>query len=448
MATSSRTHRGKQKKPTALLIPLLSVTASVAVAIVWILLSPLVHPPRSPQGREPSRGLDRKYLYWGGRIDCPGKHCDSCAGLGHQESSLRCALEEALFLQRNAELDVPSQETAFGALLINNVVLLKLFSRTHLLGYPKEYASPKSFLNYPKGVLVMPSRMCINPLHNKKGILHQQSNASSDERWAANSCAMDSLYDLDAISSKVEVILDNSKMWSHALSTSMKLGDSGVAHVEGVGKVVLKTSSHFSSVLLINRTANPLAWFMECKDRTNRTSVLLPYSFLPTMAAPKLRDAANKIKGLLGDYDAIHVRRGDKIKTRKDQFGVTRTLHPHLDRDTRPEFIQQRIAKWIPPGRTIFIASNERSPGFFLPLAARYKLAFSSNFSDILDPVIRNNYQLFMVERLVVKAATTYVKTFKEDENDRSLTDDPKKNVKRWQIPVYTMESNRVPEET
>ena len=41
-----------------------------------------------------------KYLYWGYKIDCPGKHCDSCEGLGHQESSLRCALEEALFLQR------------------------------------------------------------------------------------------------------------------------------------------------------------------------------------------------------------------------------------------------------------------------------------------------------------------------------------------------------------
>lgn len=41
-----------------------------------------------------------KYLYWGNRIDCPGKHCDSCEGLGHQESSLRCALEEAMFLQR------------------------------------------------------------------------------------------------------------------------------------------------------------------------------------------------------------------------------------------------------------------------------------------------------------------------------------------------------------
>lgn len=44
--------------------------------------------------------LNEKYLYWGNRIDCPGKHCDSCAGLGHQESSLRCALEEAMFLNR------------------------------------------------------------------------------------------------------------------------------------------------------------------------------------------------------------------------------------------------------------------------------------------------------------------------------------------------------------
>lgn len=78
-----------------------------------------------------------------------------------------------------------------------------------------------------------------------------------------------------------------------------------------------------------------------------------------------------QIKALLGDYDAIHVRRGDKIKTRKDRFGVERSLHPHLDRDTRAEFILRRIEKWIPPGRTLFIASNERSPGFFSPLSVR-----------------------------------------------------------------------------
>ncbi|MFS7889217.1 hypothetical protein Hanom_Chr00s000003g01604341 [Helianthus anomalus] len=41
-----------------------------------------------------------KFLYWGNRIDFPGKHCESCEGLGHQESSLRCALEEAIVLNR------------------------------------------------------------------------------------------------------------------------------------------------------------------------------------------------------------------------------------------------------------------------------------------------------------------------------------------------------------
>ena len=108
------------------------------------------------------------------------------------------------------------------------------------------------------------------------------------------------------------------------------------------------------------------------------------------------------IKAQLGEYDAIHVRRGDKIKTRKDRFGVARSLHPHLDRDTRAEFKLCRIAKWVPPGRTLFIASNERTPGFFSPLAVRYKMAYSSNYSYLLDPLIENNYELFMVERLIM----------------------------------------------
>ncbi|XP_021297415.1 uncharacterized protein LOC110426508 [Herrania umbratica] len=333
--------------------------------------------------------LHDKYLYWGDRIDCPGKHCDSCEGLGHQESSLRCALEEAIFLNRT---------------------------------------------------FVMPSRMCINPIHNNKGILHNLANATAEERWAASSCAMDSLYDLDLISETVPVILDNSNVWHLILSTSMKLGARGVAHVEGLKRVDLKEDSHYSNLLLINRTASPLSWFMECKDRNNRSAVMLPYSFLPSMAAEKLRNAADQIKTLLGDYDAIHVRRGDKIKTRKDRYGVERSLHPHLDRDTRAEFILRRIQKWVPAGRTLFIASNERTPGFFSPLSARYKLAYSSNYSQILDPLIENNYQLFMIERLILMGAKTFIKTFKEDDTDLSLTDDAKKNTKMWQIPVYTLD--------
>ncbi|KNA05976.1 hypothetical protein SOVF_185340 [Spinacia oleracea] len=329
----------------------------------------------------------QKFLYWGHRVDCPGKHCDTCAGLGHQESSLRCALEEALFLQRT---------------------------------------------------FVMPARMCINPIHNKKGILNQSSQASSDEGWMATSCAMDSLYDLDLISKKIPVILDNSETWHQVLSTGMKLGARGVAHVQGVSRVELKENPQYSNRLLINRTASPLAWFVECKDRLNHSAVMLPYTFLPSMAAKKFRDAADKVKAMLGDYDAIHVRRGDILKTRKDRFGVLRSRHPHVERDTRPECILQRIAKWISPGRTLFIASNEGKPGFFSPLGVRYKTAYSSNYSWIVDPVIENNYQLFMIERLILMGAKTVIQTFKSEDTDLSLSDDPKKNTGGWMKVVST----------
>ncbi|KAF4364619.1 hypothetical protein F8388_015310 [Cannabis sativa] len=336
-------------------------------------IAKLKRPKYRPTGNE-------KYLYWGNKIDCPGKHCDSCEGLGHQESSLRCALEEAMFLQRT---------------------------------------------------FVMPSRMCINPIHNKKGILHQQaSNESSDERWAANSCAMDSLYDMDFISETVPVILDNSKLWHQVLSTSMKLGSRGIAHLEGVNRVELKENDRYSNLLLINRTASRLSWFMECKDRNNRSAIMLPYSFLPSMAAANLRIAAEKIKARLGDYAAIHVRRGDKIKTRKDRFGVERSLHPHLDRDTRAEFILHRIAKWVPPGQTLFMPQMRGHQDLFtsccevnpchahilvlLLICQLYKLAYSSNYSNIIDPLIENNYQLFMIERLILYGAKTVIKHSKK----------------------------------
>ncbi|XP_028761502.1 uncharacterized protein LOC114720064 [Neltuma alba] len=393
-----RTTKPKQIKPRSLLI-LLALVIS-AIAFLFLFSSRLSTYGSSSSSsnahqimlkRRHHRTDHDKYLYWGRRIDCPGRHCDSCEGLGHQESSLRCALEEALYLRR---------------------------------------------------IFVMPSRMCISPLHNKKGILHQSSEASSEEMWEANSCAMDSLYDMDLISDTIPVILDNSEEWFEVLSTAMKLEARGVAHVEGVSRADLKDNNRYSNLFLINRTASPLSWFMECKDRNNRSAIMLPYSFLPSMAAGKLREAADKIKALLGDYDAMHVRRGDKMKTRKDRFGVVKTLHPHLDRDTRPVFILCRIAKWVPPGRTLFIASNERTPGFFSPLSVRYKLAYSSNYSKILDPVVENNYQLFMIERLVLMGAKTFIKTFKEDETTLSLTDDPKKNNKNWQEPVYTADQD------
>lgn len=78
------------------------------------------------------------------------------------------------------------------------------------------------------------------------------------------------------------------------------------------------------------------------------------------------------------------------------------------------------------------------------PQLCRYKLAYSSNYSHILEPVVKNNYQLFMIERLIMAGAKTFIRTFKEDDTDLSLTDDPKKNTKVWQKPVYTDDEEEI----
>ena len=68
----------------------------------------------------------------------------------------------------------------------------------------------------------------------------------------------------------------------------------------------------------------------------------------------------------------------------------------------------------------------------------RYRLAYSSNFTNILDAIVQNNYQLFMLECLVLAGAKTIVKSFQEEPSNLALTDDQKKNLRGWQIPVYT----------
>jgi hypothetical protein len=50
-----------------------------------------------------------------------------------------------------------------------------------------------------------------------------------------------------------------------------------------------------------------------------------------------------------------------------------------------------------------------------------------------------------MVERLILFGAKTYVKTFKEFPWDMSLTDDKKKKLGAWEIPVNTFDESPVP---
>ncbi|KAJ7198615.1 hypothetical protein O6H91_Y501300 [Diphasiastrum complanatum] len=184
-----------------------------------------------------------KYLYWGEGIDCPGKHCTNCGGLGHQESSLRCALEEALVLNRT---------------------------------------------------FVLPSSICIIAMHNDKGLISRNHDNVEKKSWTQSSCSMEALYDLELISRKVRVILENSREWQEALLFGEQ-EENAIVQVEGVNRKELRDQTYYRNAVVIKRKASSLAWFVECKDRHNRSAVLLPYSFLPTAAAKPLQMAANKV---------------------------------------------------------------------------------------------------------------------------------------------------------
>ncbi|GJP49547.1 hypothetical protein CLOM_g8745 [Closterium sp. NIES-68] len=76
-------------------------------------------------------------------------------------------------------------------------------------------------------------------------------------------------------------------------------------------------------------------------------------------------------------YVSVHVRRGDKLN---------RHFWPHLDRDTRPDALLKTLPKFIQPGRHVYIASNERTPGFFSPLASLYKIHVLSDYRHLWAP--------------------------------------------------------------
>ncbi|KAI3700083.1 hypothetical protein L2E82_44699 [Cichorium intybus] len=164
----------------------------------------------------------------------------------------------------------------------------------------------------------------------------------------------------------------------------------GVSHVEGVSRIDLKEKysqdSAFKSncklsFMVLITIINSGSWNV----KTEKMTPLCCYhiDFFIQWLPKYLRDAANKIMALLGDYDAIHVRRCDILKTRKDRFGVDRTLHPHLDRDTSPQFVcsfkamnffagllllfmHEENAFWCVVCPAVHAAVEERSKGLLL----------------------------------------------------------------------------------
>ena len=114
-----------------------------------------------------------------------------------------------------------------------------------------------------------------------------------------------------------------------------------------------------------------------------------------------------------GRFSAVHVRRGDRLKLHRQYPGWL----------TEPAHVRKYLtALGVAEGSVLFIASDERDPNFWRPLAEHYRLIRYVDFPRLEALVAKgatlpDNYLLYQVEREVMRSAWLRVDTLpKHDE--------------------------------
>lgn len=109
-----------------------------------------------------------------------------------------------------------------------------------------------------------------------------------------------------------------------------------------------------------------------------------------------------------GRFAAVHVRRGDRLK-RGDRLT---TLKQYPEWLTEPAHIRRcHKDRGVADGSVLFIASDERDPNFWRPLAAHYRLVRYVDFPRLASLVSGgadsppDNYLLYQVEREIMRGA-------------------------------------------
>lgn len=113
--------------------------------------------------------------------------------------------------------------------------------------------------------------------------------------------------------------------------------------------------------------------------------------------ALRTRASKQSIGNINGDYDAIHIRRGDFQK----QFTMTK-----MDASE----ILAGLKDTITPGHTLFIATDERDLTFFSSIKEVYDVAFLGDFGTLLNDINPNYFPL--VEQIVASRGRIFIGTF------------------------------------
>jgi hypothetical protein len=115
-----------------------------------------------------------------------------------------------------------------------------------------------------------------------------------------------------------------------------------------------------------------------CEGETERV-IQRPWHLV--WKSKRIMDIVNAVCGRMEwDFDAVHVVRGDKARNRD--------LWPNLDADTAAERVLEKVSGEISDNsRALYIATDEREPGYFDALRNAFPRAFTlDDFSDLWAP--------------------------------------------------------------
>ncbi|CAK9328121.1 unnamed protein product [Citrullus colocynthis] len=135
----------------------------------------------------------------------------------------------------------------------------------------------------------------------------------------------------------------------------------------------------------------------------------------------RLMNIVTEISGRMDwDFDAVHVVRGEKAQNKE--------LWPHLDSDTSPDAILEKLKAMIQPWRNLYIATNEPFYNYFDKLRSHFKVHLLDDYKELWGntsewynettlvnngrPVEFDGYMRVAVDTEVFYRAKTRVETF------------------------------------
>ncbi|XP_061356107.1 uncharacterized protein LOC133300562 [Gastrolobium bilobum] len=114
-------------------------------------------------------------------------------------------------------------------------------------------------------------------------------------------------------------------------------------------------------------------WYRVCEGQA-ANYIQRPWHAL--WKSKRLMNIVTEISGRLDwDFDALHVVRGEKAQNKE--------LWPHLDSDTSPDALLEKLKGMIQPRRNLYIATNEPFYNYFDKLRSNFEVRLLDDYKEL-----------------------------------------------------------------